>query len=111
MKKPKNIVPAAVLAALLSSGALSCATQQTVVQVPTNVNLPRNVRVVAQSCNARAMYQTVVDLENNEIVILVYNETNLLNVIRTGIKADPKTQVPVPGTDAPDAGGTRGREK
>ncbi|MBN2353544.1 MAG: hypothetical protein JXD23_13305 [Spirochaetales bacterium] len=111
MRKATLIIPAAGLAALLSLGVFSCATQQTVVQVPTNVNLPGNVRVVAQSCNARAMYQTVIDLENNEIVILVYNEMNLLNVIRTGIKADPKTQGSVPGTDAPDAEGTRGREK
>ncbi len=97
--------------AALALALFSCATQQTVVQVPVNVNLPRTVRVVAQSCNARAMYQTVIDLENDEIVILVYNETNLLNVIRTGIKADPKTQGAVTGADAPDAAGTRRPEK
>ena len=88
------------VAALAFLWFLSCATQQTVVQVPTDVNLPRTVRVVAQSCDNHALYQTVVDLENNDIVILVYNEMNLINVIRTGIKVDAKAQSPVTGQRA-----------
>jgi uncharacterized lipoprotein YbaY len=107
MKKPMAVRPPLALALSLAALLFSCATQQTTVQVPTNVNLPRQVRVVAQSCDNHAMYQTVIDLENDEIVILVYNEMNLLNVIRTGIKADAKGQPAVTGTDAPAAAGSR----
>jgi hypothetical protein len=103
----RRLFAAACLA--LGLAVCSCATQQTVVQVPTSVNLPKKVKVVAQSCDANALYQTVIDLENNEIVILVYNSKNLLNVIRTGIQADPTDQPAVTGTDAP--GGPNSQEK
>ena len=47
------------------------------------------------------LYQTVIDLSNNEIVILIYTESYLINVIRTGIKADPDTQARLSSSDAP----------
>jgi hypothetical protein len=60
--------------------------------------------VVAQSCDATGLYQTVIDLANNEVVILIYNKYSLISVIRTGILADPDKQSLLPSRDAPGNG-------
>ncbi len=61
------------------------------------IEVPKNVRIISQSCNAVSLFITVIDLSNNEIVILEYDSNqnlltgDLLNIIRTGMFADPKT--------------------
>ena len=107
MKKRAFRIAVTVLAL---SAVFSCGTQQTVVQVPETVNLPQRMKIVAQSCDANVMYQTVIDLENNEVVVLIYNELNLMNVIRTGIQADPDKQSRLDGRDAPALTRARTRE-
>jgi hypothetical protein len=100
----KALLTLAIVSSLMLTGLIlpaACGTQQTVVKVTESVNLPKRMKIVAQSCDANVMYQTVIDLENNEVVILIYNELNLMNVIRTGIQADPDKQSRVTGIDAP----------
>ena len=102
--KKNRLLPAIVLTGIMGAGLLvtaSCGTQQTIVKVPEAVQLPKRMKIVAQSCDANVMYQTVIDLDNNEVVILIYDELNLMNVIRTGIQADPDKQSRVAGGDAP----------
>jgi len=96
--KPMKKILAILFAAIMFLG---CETQQTIVKVPANVNLPRRARVIAQSCDTVSLFQTVIDLENNEIVILVYDEVMLRSVIRTGIITEPGAQAVLPSADAP----------
>lgn len=98
-----------VIGILLLFILAACETQQTTISVPETVNLPKRIQVLAQSCDANAMYQTVIDLDNNEVVILVYNEITLVSVIRTGIRAEAKSQALLPSGDAPAPADTRGR--
>jgi hypothetical protein len=106
MSKKFILFPAIISLLILFA---ACETQQTTVKVSENAKLPKKIKVIAQSCDATSMYQTVIDLENNEIVILIYNEQTLINIIRTGINADPDKQSILKGKDAPDAALTRSR--
>jgi hypothetical protein len=72
--------------------------------------VPTRVKVIAQSCTAAGLCLTVIDLDQNEIVILFYaslpgspfrTKLELVNIIRTGMFVDPEEQVAIIGQDAP----------
>lgn len=54
-------------------------------------NYPENVKVIAQSASDNSFIVTVIDLDNNEIVIVSYIASNgfLSSVIRTGWIVNP----------------------
>jgi len=71
-----------------------------------NLKLPKNIKVISQSCTMVALYINSIDLENNELIVLEFctgfaENYKLVNIIRTGIKVDPKTQMSFQGKDAP----------
>jgi hypothetical protein len=70
--------------------ATSCVTTQYTVDAPATVDVPENVLFLGQSGTQDDLYQTVIDLRNNEIVILQYGSGYLDRVFRTGMKANPK---------------------
>ncbi|PKQ65523.1 hypothetical protein BZG02_00515 [Labilibaculum filiforme] len=76
---------------------------QTIVEVPANVNLPKKALFLSQSGTESNLLQTLIDLENNEMVVLTYNNAYIINVTRTGIFLNPEDykQFKVIGTDAP----------
>jgi hypothetical protein len=81
----------------------SCSITQTIVEAPSNVNMPKNALFISQSGTESNLLQTLIDLENNEMVVLTYNYADLINVTRTGIFLNPndyKHSV-IKGTDAP----------
>lgn len=81
----------------------NCATTQYTVEVPEGVEVPTNIQFVAQSGTQDYLYQTVIDLDNNELVILRYNSSNLSTVYRTKMYVNPeeyKTNT-YQSTDAP----------
>jgi hypothetical protein len=68
--------------------------------------VPKNVKVLGQSCSQSILFLTVIDLENNEVVILCYygwaKNVQLLEVIRTGsFFVNPGEQPTISGEDAP----------
>ena len=81
-----------------------CGTVQTIVEVSDDIDLPEKVLIIAQSGTSAYLYQTVIDLANNEIVILTYSQADLWTVIRTGIFADPDDyrNMTVQSTDNPE---------
>ncbi|RXQ95858.1 hypothetical protein EO244_06000 [Ancylomarina salipaludis] len=81
----------------------SCAVKQYTVQVPQSVDMPKKVLFLSQSGTQSSLYQTVIDLENNEMVILEFASSRLSIVYRTGVILDPKDYrgMKVEGTDAP----------
>jgi hypothetical protein len=83
--------------------ASSCSITQHTVVAPSNVDLPKEVLVIAQSGTESTVMQTVIDLSNNEMVILSYSRLMLDNVIRTGITVNPDDyrNRKVSSTDAP----------
>ncbi|MBN1696063.1 MAG: hypothetical protein JW881_01000 [Spirochaetales bacterium] len=96
----RKIILSALIVAI--GGLLfDCETYQVTVDVPEHVNLPKNVQFLSQSCDADSLYQTVIDLANNELVVLQYANGILQTVYRTGIIVDPKIHRMVKGKDAP----------
>jgi len=69
--------------------------------------IPKNGYILSQSCTMRSLFITMIDLDNNEMVILQYagsgstDPVELVNVIRTGIIVSPKKQLSFLGKDAP----------
>jgi hypothetical protein len=68
--------------------------------------VPKNVKVLGQSCSQTYLFLTVIDLENNEVVILCYyawvKNVMLYKVIRTGsFFVNPGEQPAISGGDAP----------
>ena len=64
--------------------------------------VPKNIKIISQSSDMDQTYITVIDLDNNEVVILVYSGTvGLNNVIRTGAFVNPKDQLSFSGKDSP----------
>ncbi|PXX99087.1 hypothetical protein DF185_14505 [Marinifilum breve] len=88
------------LAALLLA---SCQMTQTIVTPPANVNVPKNALFISQSGTESTLMQTVIDLENNEMVVLTYSYANIENVTRTGVYLNPDDyrNMKIVGTDAP----------
>jgi hypothetical protein len=66
---------------------------------------PKNVKVIGQSCSQNNLFLTLIDLDNNELVILCYSawakKVQLLDVIRTGSFVNPDEQSSISGKDAP----------
>ena len=66
---------------------------------------PRNVKFISQSCTESSLWVTVLDKDTNEIVLLNYGQalggTKLWGVIKTGMNAQPDEVVKVSGGDAP----------
>lgn len=91
------------LIAGLSLLLCSCATTQYTVTTPPSVDAPKQILVIGQSCTQNALYQTVIDLKDNEVVILEYINGYLRTVIRTQMKANPDDYKgrAVQATDAP----------
>ena len=65
------------------------------------LNAPKKALILSQSFEAKGIYFTVMDLENNEMVILFYGTNysygdfsyfRLRKVLRTGIILDPERQ-------------------
>ncbi len=74
------------------------------------LQVPKNAIVISQSCTMGLLYITLIDLDNNEIVILTYQFGNyipggilnkLLYVNRTGIISDLAKQKLVQAKDSP----------
>ena len=70
--------------------------------------VPKNIKIISQSCTFVSVFITVIDLSNNEIVLLEYGakangiaKGKLVNVIRTGMFANPEKQSFLIGDDAP----------
>jgi hypothetical protein len=67
--------------------------------------VPKNIKIISQSCSSGYMFLTVIDLDSNKVVILTYGcdgiSTRLISCLKTGIKIDPNKQGFVVGTDAP----------
>ncbi len=95
----KLFAPLAIVALLFTS----CATNQYTVNVPAGVEVPKNILFVAQSGTQDYLYQTVVDLDNNELVILRYSSANLSTVYRTKMFVNPEDYrgVKLQTSDAP----------
>lgn len=88
---------------LIGLAMCSCSITQTIVEAPSNVNMPKNAFFISQSGTESNLLQTLIDLENNEMVVLTYNYADLINVTRTGIFLNPNDykHYVVKGTDAP----------
>lgn len=59
--------------------------------------------VITQSGTQSDIFQTVIDLDNNELVVIRYSRFRIQQVFRTGMKANPndyRGQKCI-GTDAP----------
>jgi hypothetical protein len=69
------------------------------------MTVPKNVKVLGQSCSQTYLFLTVIDLENNEVVILCYyawKNVQLFDVTRTGsFIVNPEEQSAISGEDAP----------
>ena len=89
-----------IIVVLLIAG---CQMSQHTVQAPANVNVPEKVLFLSQSGTQSDLFQTVVDLKNNELVVLKYSGMILNRVYRTGIEVDPDDYQGrvIQGTDAP----------
>lgn len=74
-------------------------------QIPRNLDMPKEIIIISQSGTMYQLWITAIDLSNNELIILIYShsgsESEIENVIRTGIKIDPSKQLAVKGTDGP----------
>ncbi|RUT73542.1 hypothetical protein [Ancylomarina longa] len=89
-----------VVALLVFNG---CVMTQTVVETPSSVNMPKKALFISQSGTESNLLQTLIDLENNEMVVLTYSDVNVINITRTGIYLNPDDykNKQVKGTDAP----------
>jgi hypothetical protein len=76
---------------------------QTIVSPPSNVNVPKNALFISQSGTENALMQTIIDLNNNEMVVLTYSYATIINVTRTGVYLNPEDYKGLKriGTDAP----------
>jgi hypothetical protein len=72
--------------------------------------LPKNAKLISQSCTHHDLFISLIDLDNNELVLVRYgykaqmfmdSKYKLYQVFRTGIKIDPKLQGYIQGTDSP----------
>ena len=83
--------------------ATSCSITQYTVEPPPNVDVPENAVFIAQSGTQTDLMQTVIDLDNGEMVVLSYRSHGLISVIRTGIYLNPKDykNKAIVATDAP----------
>lgn len=81
----------------------ACAMTQTVIVPPKNVKLPKNAIFISQSGTSDNLMQTVLDLDSNEMVVLVYNSRTITDVIRTGVHLSPDDYKgkKIVGTDLP----------
>ena len=81
----------------------SCTLSQSVVIPPANVNVPKHAIFISQSGTEVFLMQTILDLENNEMVVLTYKYDDLIRVIRTGVLLNPEDYKNrnIKGTDAP----------
>ncbi len=81
-----------------------------------NPLLPEKARIISIATNISGMYYTMIDLDNNEMVIVYYGTNvdytsikhfELRKVIRTGITLDPDDYpalIPVAKMDKPENG-------
>ena len=83
--------------------SVSCQTKQYTIEPHSDVDIPENVLFIAQSGTQDSMFQTLIDLENNEMVVLEYSSGILSIVYHTGITLDPDHYInlQIEGTDAP----------
>jgi hypothetical protein len=71
------------------------------------IEAPKNVKIISQSCDISSVYVTVVDLSNNEIVILNYlsntikKQLVLIAIVRTGMIVNPDKISFFNGIDCP----------
>jgi hypothetical protein len=62
------------------------------------LNLPKKALIISESSTGSGIIYTMIDLENNEMVIVYYGTNSLIEyfrlqkVIRTGIILDPEEQ-------------------
>lgn len=71
---------------------------------PAPVEPPKNIKLIGLNCTATHYIQTVIDLDNNEIVIISYNMSFRLpapQVKRTGLIVNPKEFNALVMADAP----------
>ena len=63
--------------------------------------IPKNAKVISQSSTMNNTIITLIDLDNNEIVILNIDYEGGYRLFRTGITCDPNKQIQVSGNSAP----------
>ena len=68
--------------------------------------VPKNVKIISQSCAMTSFFVSVIDLSNNEVIILEYSTKaglmgKLINLIRTGMFVNPEKQSFLEGKDCP----------
>lgn len=72
---------------------------------PENVEVPKKIKIISQSCNITYLFISAIDLSNSEFIIMIYSHggknSYLENVIRTGTFVNVENQETVPGTDMP----------
>ncbi|OHD06077.1 MAG: hypothetical protein A2Y34_06165 [Spirochaetes bacterium GWC1_27_15] len=62
-------------------------------------DIPKNVKIIYQVAGQNTISTTVIDLENNEIVIITYQYDGMLGgVIRTGWIVNPNEYQTISGT-------------
>jgi len=74
-----------------------------------NADMPKNAKLISQSCTQNDLLISLIDTDNNELVIIRYglkvikfvSRYELVQVMRTGIKIDPTTQGYIKGSDFP----------
>ncbi|MGE5356286.1 MAG: hypothetical protein ACM3PT_08625 [Deltaproteobacteria bacterium] len=69
------------------------------------ISTPENVLIISQVCDEINMYYTAIDMNNNEMIIMIFRNGGFLRdpesfrlrkVVRTGIKVDPEKQMKFP---------------
>jgi hypothetical protein len=78
-----------------------CATAQTTVAVDDDIDLPQRILLIAQSGTQKSLFQTVIDLDSNELVLLEYFGDRLSRVYRTGVQTFPEYYSSIMTSDAP----------
>ncbi|MFP4544509.1 MAG: hypothetical protein ACLFQU_09760 [Candidatus Kapaibacterium sp.] len=71
---------------------------------PDRAKIPKSVKFIAQSGTSHSLFQTVIDIDSREIVILEYYNGELRRVYRPGMKINPEDYGfnDILSTDAPD---------
>jgi hypothetical protein len=84
---------------------LLCSIIYSVGQKDAEKNLPKNVKVIGITGVAYGYIMTVIDLDNNEIMLLSYyftmKEMKLFSVQRTGLIVNPKDYTTIAQSSAP----------
>jgi hypothetical protein len=73
-----------------------------------NMDVPKSIKIIAQSGTSYSICITAIDLSNNELIIIEYavkvgpaGGGKIVNITHTGITLDPKEYTKITMTDIP----------